>query len=121
MVVFIVATRNPTVSAFYDPPDDITAAPGTILRSERFDRNIPPGAQAWKVLYATTDAEGQPIAVSGLIIAPIDAGTGPHPILAWSHGTTGINRPCAAVDLPGPAQGHPRHDRTARSRAGSWR
>ncbi len=107
VVVFIVATRNPTVSAFYDPPDDITAAPGTILRSERFDRNIPPGAQAWKVLYATTDAEGQPIAVSGLIIAPIDAGTGPHPILAWSHGTTGINRPCAPSISQDPLKGIP--------------
>src|SRR5262245_65866582 len=79
VVAFIVATRNPSVSAFYDPPDDITAAPGTILRSERFDRNIPAGAQAWKVLYATTNAEGQPMAVRGLIIGPMCDGSGATP------------------------------------------
>ena len=107
VVVFVIATRNPAVGAFYDSPSDITAAPGTILRSERFDRNIPAGAQAWKVLYASTDAQGRPIAVSGLIIAPLDAGTGPHPLLAWSHGTTGINRPCAPSLAQDPLKGVP--------------
>lgn len=107
VTTFILATRNPAIDAFYDPPDDVVAAPGTILRSERFDRGIPDNAEAWKVLYATTDPAGQPIAVSGLIIAPRDPGPGPHPVLAWAHGTTGIARACAPSISKQPLEGIP--------------
>src|SRR5262245_39539884 len=95
VVVFFLVTRNPSVDAFYDPPDDLSVEPGTILRSEPYDDGIPAGARAWKVLYASTDPEGRPVAVSGLVIAPSVPAPGPHPVLAWAHGTTGIARACA--------------------------
>jgi acetyl esterase/lipase len=107
VVWFLLATRNPSVDAFYDPPDDLTAPPGTILRSERFDRGIPADSQGWKVLYVSTDADGDPIAVSGLVIAPTDPPPGPRPVLAWSHGTLGIARPCAPSISDEPLAGIP--------------
>jgi acetyl esterase/lipase len=105
--VFLATTRNPDVPAFYDPPPDLGASPGSILRSEPFDQGIPPGARAWRVLYASTDPDGTPIAVSGLVIAPVDPPDGPRPVLAWAHGTTGIARPCAPSLADQPLAGIP--------------
>jgi acetyl esterase/lipase len=106
-IAFWVATRNPDIDPFYDPPEDLGAPPGTILRSEPFDDGIPTGARAWKVLYVSTDADDEPIAVSGLVIAPIDAPAGPRPLLAWAHGTTGIARACAPSFSDDPLAGIP--------------
>lgn len=105
-VVFVVATRNPEPGAFYDDPDDV-GAPGTIIRSEPFTEGVPVGALGWKILYASTDAEGRPTAVSGLVLAPEEPTPGPHPVLAWAHGTTGIARPCAPSNTDDPLQGIP--------------
>jgi acetyl esterase/lipase len=106
-VVFVVATRNPEISAFYTPPDDVSGTPGTILRSEPFDDGIPTGARAWKVLYVSTDEHDQPIAVSGLVIVPHDPPPGPRPVLAWAHGTTGVDRACAPSLTDAPLDGVP--------------
>ena len=106
-VVFALVTRNPSVGAFYDPPDELRGAPGTILRSEPFDDGLPDGARGWKVLYVSTDEHDQPIAVSGLVIVPTDPAPGPHPVLAWAHGTTGIARPCAPSVTDDPLEGIP--------------
>ena len=105
VVWFLLATRNPPVSAFYDPPDDLSGPPGTILRSESFDQGLPAGSRGWKVLYISTDPAGEPIAVSGLVIAPADPEPGPHPVLAWAHGTIGIARPCAPSNTDEPRSG----------------
>ena len=105
--VFLATTRNPDVPTFYDPPADLSAAPGTILRSEPFDQGLPFGSTGWRVLYASTDPDGRPIAVSGLVIAPDVAPEGPRPVLAWAHGTTGIARPCAPSLADQPLEGIP--------------
>jgi len=107
VVVFLVVTRNPSPGEFYTPPDEVDGAPGTILRSEEFDDGIPAGARAWRILYVSTDEHDQPIAVSGLVIAPEDPASGPHPVLAWAHGTTGIARACAPSFTDAPLQGIP--------------
>jgi acetyl esterase/lipase len=107
VVAFLLATRNPEVSAFYDPPDDIDGEPGTILRSEPFDEGLPSGTRGWRVLYVSTDDEGEPIAVSGLVLASSDPAPGPRPVLAWAHGTTGIARPCAPSLSDRPLEGIP--------------
>lgn len=104
---FVLLTRNPEPDEFYDPPDDLDVAPGTILRAEGFDQGIPEGARAWRVLYASTDEHGEPIAVSGLVIAPEDPPPGPRPVLAWAHGTTGVARPCAPSLSDAPLAGIP--------------
>ncbi|MET0908029.1 MAG: lipase family protein, partial [Ilumatobacteraceae bacterium] len=96
----IVAPAEP--GAFYDPPSELPAGPaGTVIRDETIDPNAD-GQRAWKVLYTSTDPSGAPIAVSGVIVAPDGAPpAGGWPVVAWAHGTTGIQPPCApSVDLP---------------------
>ena len=71
------------------------AAPGEII--ERVEIRAGPGTRAWFVVYGSTGLDGQPVAVSGLILAPEAppaAGKG-YPIVAWAHGTTGIADVCS--------------------------
>lgn len=107
VALFLVATRNPDPGEFYTPPDDLTDPPGTILRSEPFDDGIPSDARAWKILYVSTDDDDRPVAVSGLVIAPLDPPPGPRPVLAWAHGTTGVHRACAPSNSTEPLMGIP--------------
>lgn len=91
-----VTTVRP--DAFYDPPAHDAAAgdsspPGTLLRAEPFAGDVPPGARSWRILYTTTDTHGRSVVASGLVTAP--DGDDPHPVIAWSHGTTGFARHCA--------------------------
>jgi hypothetical protein len=105
---FVLLTRNPEPGEFYSPPDDVDdAVVGTILRSEPFDDGLPDGARGWKVMYVSTDENDEPIAVSGLVIAPVDPGPGPRRVLAWAHGTTGIDRACAPSNTDDPLAGIP--------------
>jgi len=56
----------------------------------------PPGTQAWKVRYWTTNARGAPIEVTGMVVAPREAApTSPRKVIAWAHGTWGVASKCA--------------------------
>jgi acetyl esterase/lipase len=77
-----------------------SGAPGTVLRVEPFTRGVPAGARASRVLYATTDAAGRPAIGSAIVLAP--RGPGPHPIVLWTHGTTGVAPGCAPSLLAQP-------------------
>jgi acetyl esterase/lipase len=105
--LFVGLTRNPAPGPFYTAPDAIPSTPGSILRTEPFTDGVPAGARAVKVLYVSTDPEGRPIAVSGLVIAPERAPAGPRPILAWAHGTVGVDRACAPSLTREPLKGIP--------------
>ena len=69
-------------------------AAGTVIRAQEipaFD-----GAKAWRVLYRSTGLKGEPIAVSGIVVAPEAASAASeHPVVAWAHPTTGIATKCA--------------------------
>lgn len=106
-MIFLVLTRNPAIDEFYDPPDRIVGAPGTVLRSEPFLGALPPDSVGWRVMYVSTDADDFPIAVTGLVVAPAVAPEGPRPVLAWAHGTTGIGRACAPSISEDPFAGIP--------------
>lgn len=85
----------PAPDAFYDPPADVPAEPGRLLRGEPFTSpEIPSGARTWRILYTTTRDEGVPAVASGLVVVPADA-DGPLPVVAWAHGTTGTASGCA--------------------------
>jgi hypothetical protein len=94
--VFVWWAQPGAPSAFYDPPAELPAGdPGTIIRSEAID-GLPAGQAAQRILYKSTDPSGTPIAVSGVVVTPTSAApAGGWPVIAWAHGTTGVDRRCA--------------------------
>lgn len=91
--------------AFYSPPTFITGANGDLLRWERLDASwVPANAQAWRILYVTSNIAGELTASSAVVIAPRDVA---HPsVIAWAHATSGID-PASAPSLAktGPESG----------------
>ncbi len=83
--------------AFYvpEPASLARAAPGTILRSEPMP-SFDPSSSAFRVLYASTGLDGEPVAVSGVVYVPNGPiPPGGRPIVAVNHGTTGVASNCA--------------------------
>lgn len=84
---------------FYRPPAPSAgappAAPGTLLATAPFDRGLPPGARAWRILYVTGTGNGTPAVASAVVLVPIAPAARPRPVVAWAHGTTGIVASCA--------------------------
>ena len=73
--------------------------PGDIIRSEPMQ--APAGASAWKIVYASTGLNGEPIQVTGIVVAPsTPAPAGGRPVVAWAHPTTGVAEKCAPSLLP---------------------
>lgn len=83
------------LAAFYTPPADVLPfRPGRVVRIAPIAAP-PVGANAWRVLYESTDASGAPTVVSGTVVAP----AGPPPpggrtVVAWGHPTSGIAARC---------------------------
>lgn len=96
--VRLSATAIP--DGFYSPPGDVPAQPGVLLASEPFTRSVPDGARAWRILYTTTGLGTAPAVASALVVVPDF--TGPHPVIGWTHGTTGVATGCAPSLLPEP-------------------
>ena len=86
--------------AFYTPPAEVPAEAGVLLRAEPFTREVPDGAHAWRILYTTTGLDDAPAVASGLVTVPDSPG--PHPVIGWTHGTTGVATGCAPSLLPQP-------------------
>lgn len=85
----------PQPDRFYAAPPDTPRSPGLLLRAEPFATDVPDGAVAWRILYATTAADGEPTVASALVAVPRDALRGRAPVVAWAHGTTGFRPRCA--------------------------
>jgi pimeloyl-ACP methyl ester carboxylesterase len=74
---------------------ELAGPPGSLIRSEPM-MFAPAGAQAHRVLYRSVGMQGEPIAVSGVIIVPPGpVPPGGKPIVAWAHPTTGVVPHCA--------------------------
>ena len=92
--------------ALYDvKPDEIPGKPGSIIRIWPLEGGGPGvrggKADAFRILYRSTNPNGQPIPVSGAIYIP----SGPAPaggrnIIAWAHPTSGVMPPCAPSLMP---------------------
>lgn len=68
---------------------------GTLSSAEPITQ-VPPGAQAWKVRYWTSNQDGVRQEVTGLVIAPREATPArSRRVIAWAHGTTGVVEKCA--------------------------
>jgi len=89
-----VHAGSPVVDGFYDYADVLPDQPGVLLRAEPLDRAVPATAQAWRILYTSTRADGRIALASGLVVTPRD-GTRPFPVITWAHGTTGAAQQCA--------------------------
>jgi len=96
LLISALIHRSTTVpAAFYATPTNLPSRPGVLLRSEPFTTGIPSGAQAWRILYTTTRADGVPAVASGVVVVSKTVPPGPRPVIAWAHGTTGFASDCA--------------------------
>ncbi len=81
------------LAAFVSGP--ALAQAGRLLSAEPVV-TTPPGTQAWKVRYLTTDDGGRSREVTGMVVAPREAAPArPRPVIAWAHGTWGTAAKCA--------------------------
>jgi pimeloyl-ACP methyl ester carboxylesterase len=94
----IDAERALLVTPFYRAPTSKTAAkPGALVRAEpATDFALPPGVTATRILYHTRTANNADTLASGVVLIPYGRPpTDGWPVLAWSHGTSGVARNCA--------------------------
>jgi len=88
------ASRPAQPDAFYEPPVQRPGDPGALLRSEPYTKQLPAGAQGWRILY-TTKRGDSPTVGSAIVITSARTTNTPRPVIAWAHGTTGIAPGCA--------------------------
>lgn len=87
---------------FYTPPSPLPpGSPGDLIRSETTTVSvllgIPyPGTNAWRIMYRSTSATDQPIAVTGTLMVPQAAwsGGGRRPLVTYALGTHGMGPQC---------------------------
>lgn len=79
---------------FYQPPADVPAQAGALVRVEPLSDGIDPGMEGWRILYTTLDGLEQPGVASATVLAALDRPE-PAPVLTIGHGTTGIIPACA--------------------------
>ena len=91
----LAAPASAQYSAFYAATEaEVAGAPGTVIRWEPIT-GAPWGSKAYLVLYRSTGLQGEPIAVSGVVVVPDAAPAGGYPVVAWAHPTTGVADKCA--------------------------
>jgi hypothetical protein len=95
----------PSDDSFYDPPSPLPAGdPGDIISSRSSRFTLDPIGKApvanvtsQQVLYQSTDALGEPMAVGGTVLVPTTPWTGPgsRPLVSYAVGTRGLGDDCA--------------------------
>ncbi|MCX4389486.1 lipase family protein [Micromonospora peucetia] len=100
-----VVSRGVTIPAFYNPPAELPAANGTLIRSEPLHLGLsipgldgrPMPGTATRLMYRSTDSNGRAVGVTGAYIEPWAAwrGAGPRPLVAVASGTMGQGDQCA--------------------------
>jgi alpha-beta hydrolase superfamily lysophospholipase len=103
--------QAPGDARFYTPPDPLPPCrPGDLLRAEPIDAYLMPGVRlrvrAWRMLYRSTGAVGEPTAVSGTLLLPAGGlgfigrrGDRMLPLLGYAIGTHGIGDAAAPSRL----------------------
>jgi fermentation-respiration switch protein FrsA (DUF1100 family) len=104
MVVSPPRRRTAATEGFYEPPTPLPEGrPGDIIRAEPVDAYLVPGvrlrARAWRVLYRSTSAIGEPTAVSGTVLLPNGRTNRVRPLLGFGIGTHGIGDAAAPSRL----------------------
>jgi hypothetical protein len=92
------ARHSLPLDKFYDVPNPLPGGkPGDLVRSEEFDEyDLPPEVLAVRILYHSRSANGDDVAVSGVVLYP-DRKAPPDgwPLIAWAHPLSGVARQCA--------------------------
>jgi fermentation-respiration switch protein FrsA (DUF1100 family) len=96
--------RAAGVEGFYEPPPlDPAGKPGDVIRAEPIDVYLIPGARirarAWRILYRSTSATGEPTAVSGTVLLPRRQTSRTRPLIGYGVGTHGIGDSAAPSRL----------------------
>ncbi|MGV9912659.1 lipase family protein [Streptomyces tendae] len=98
-------SRGVEIPAFYTPPSELPGADGTLIRHEPLPLALslpgidgPLPGRATRLMYKSTDANGDAVAVTGAYIEPAARwrGDGPRPLVAVAPGTMGQGDQCAA-------------------------
>jgi hypothetical protein len=94
---------------FYTPPDPLPpGAPGDLIRTEPSHIVLEPSGQlgefvatGTRIMYRSTDAQGQPVAVTGTYLEPDNPwpGSGPRPLISFATGPYGLGEQCAPSRL----------------------
>lgn len=94
---------------FYTPPNPLPASqPGDLIRTEPQRLVLEPSGQlgaymgtGTRIMYRSTDARGNPVAVTGTYIEPSAPweGRGPRPLLAYATLPYGMGEQCAPSRL----------------------
>src|SRR2546423_1640138 len=89
---------GPFDDSFYTPPSPLPAGkPGDVLR---WRPSVPllnaANADAWQVMYLSTNAQGRPDAVTGTILVPKGKDPATAPIVGYAVGTQGPAFKCTA-------------------------
>ncbi|WP_017616574.1 lipase family protein [Nocardiopsis salina] len=89
---------------FYVPPEPLPdGEPGDVIRAEPYEPKVDPlgigtfPAESWRVMYLSTDALGEPMAVTGTVMVPEAdwEGEGERPLVSYAIGTHGLGSHCA--------------------------
>ena len=70
-------------------------APGTLVSATPVSA-APQGMRAWTIAYWTSNENGRPLQVTGMVVAPArPSNVGARNVVAYTHGTWGVAQPCA--------------------------
>jgi len=85
------------LSGFNEPPTEETKVSETSIRSliEIEDIDVGEMGVGFRILYESESILGEPIEVSGLVVAPDLNSEEPRPVLSIAHGTVGLADQCA--------------------------
>ena len=77
------------------------ARPQPVLVSVTPLAAAPAGAAAYRIHYRSTDYDGRPRITTAAVFVPRGpAPAGGRPVIAWAHGTSGVNEHCSLSDSP---------------------
>src|SRR5688572_29858335 len=98
--IFATASAAHAQQDFYEPPSPLPPGkPGDLIRWEPTAAQSSGGedlpGDAWRVLYRSTSATREPIAVSGMVLVPDTPVDGRRPLVGYSVGTRGLADRCA--------------------------
>lgn len=99
-VVAASSSANADDGVRVDPDTLHRAAPGTLFRIWPLEGGVRTGVKGYRILYRSTNHNGEPVAATGALIFPASETSAKRNVVAWAHPTTGVVSKCAPTLLP---------------------